>query len=122
MKEQLDPDRLTEQAPAYAAQLSNEHGAARWRELARQSADLVAYLQLNGLSEEDLRDIGCPVLIAVGDRDQLVPLPEAARLSRIIPGAGLLVLPHTAHPFLALRPIPLVNVMQQFHVAPNRHG
>jgi pimeloyl-ACP methyl ester carboxylesterase len=120
MREQLDPDRLTEQAATYATQLADQHGAGRWRSLARQSADLVAYLAENGLTDADLRAIRCPVLVSVGDQDALVSLPEAARVRHLIPNAGLLVLPFTRHPFATLDPVPLVPVMEQFHRPPAR--
>ncbi len=56
-----------------------------------------------------------PTLISVGDRDELVPLNEAQRLSRTLPHGSLIVLPGVRHPFQTLHPIPLLPMMQEFH-------
>jgi pimeloyl-ACP methyl ester carboxylesterase len=56
-----------------------------------------------------------PVLVSVGDRDELVPLPEAQRLSRVLPRGELMVLPGVRHPYPAIRAVPLIPMMQEFH-------
>ena len=115
MRSQLDPDRMAEKVPAYADQLANEHGGGRWRRLVRQAADCVAYCAQSGPTEGSLARVHCPVTVSVGDRDELVLLPEALRLSRLLPQAGLLVLPHVRHPFPSIRPVPLIPHMLAFH-------
>jgi pimeloyl-ACP methyl ester carboxylesterase len=69
----------------------------------------------NGLTENMIGRLQAPVLISVGDRDELVPLPEAARLSRILPNGELLVLPGVRHPFNSIRPVPFLPALQYFH-------
>lgn len=115
IKRQLDPDKIAERAPAYANQLAEEHGASRWRALARQGGDLVAYTHEQGLTEGMAGRTQCRVLVSVGDRDELVPLTEALRLSRVIPEGELLVLPGVRHPFPSVRPVPFLPMMQTFH-------
>ena len=118
MRKQLDPDFLAEKAPGYADQLVRAHGARQWRVLVRQTGDLVAGLVENGLREKVLAQVQCPVLVSVGDRDEMVPLPEALRLSRVLPNAGLLVLPHVRHPYRYINPMPFLPMLQHFH----KHG
>jgi len=115
MRQQLNPERIVEQAPAYAGRLSDAHGANRWRPLVRQAADLAGYLAQNPLSEAALRRIQAPVLVSVGDRDELVPVQEAFRLSRALPDGRLLVLPGVRHPYRNLGETPLLQVMEAFH-------
>ena len=115
MKEQLDPDILAKKVPAYANQLAQEHGGGRWRALVRQSADLVAGFSQKGLTEGMVARLQTPMLISVGDKDEMVKLPEAHRLSTVLPNAGLLVLPNTKHSFATVQPIPLLPMMQVFH-------
>jgi len=115
MVQQLDPDRLGKRAPAYASQLAIQHGAARWRALVRQAADLVAYLSENGLTEEVAFRAQCKVLVSVGDRDELVPVHEAQRLSRGFEKGALMVLPGVRHPIQSLGLVPMLQVMQLFH-------
>lgn len=115
MRQQLDPDRMAEKAPGYANQLAEEHGGGRWRGLVRQAGDLVARLGEAGLTEGMLRQVLAPVLVSVGDRDELVTLPEAHRLSRALPEGQLLVLPGVRHPLASVPEVPLVPMMKTFH-------
>jgi len=55
MMKNLNPDLMSEKVPGYASQLVVEHGAGRWRSLVRQSADLVAYISSNGITENMAR-------------------------------------------------------------------
>ena len=91
------------------------HGGRQWRTLVRQASELTASLAADGISERQLRNLQLPVLVSVGDRDELVLLPEAFRLSRALPQGELLVLPNTRHPLQTVRPVPLLPMMQTFH-------
>lgn len=114
MRRHLDPETVEKTAPAYADQLVREHGG-RWRQLARQAGDLVATIAEEGLTEGMARRLQSPVLVSVGDRDELVRLAEAARLARVFPNGQLLVLPGVRHSFGTLSPVPLIPMMEQFH-------
>lgn len=115
MSRQLDPEAMAEKVPTYADQLVQEHGARQWRDLVRQAADLVNFLVTNGLKERDVANLVTPLLVSVGERDELVPVAEAQRLSRVIEKAELIVLPGVRHPYATLREIPLLPMMQHFH-------
>lgn len=99
MRDQLDPDKMAQSVPAYADQLVQEHGGRHWRELVRQAADLVVILSQKGLTEGMAAQVQCPTIVSLGDRDEIIPLPEAQRLSRIIGNGSLFVLPEVRHPF-----------------------
>lgn len=114
-KKQFDPDTMIEKVPTYANQLAQEHGGGRWRTLVRQSSDLIGTLSNKGITEGMARRVQTPVLVSVGDRDEMVSLPEALRLSRVLPNSGLLVLPNTRHPFNTVSLVPLLPMMQYFH-------
>ena len=115
MQQQLDPDVMAEKVPTYADQLVKDHGGRQWRTLVRQAAELTTSLVNNGIAERQLKNLQIPVLVSVGDRDELVLLPEAFRLSRALPHGELLVLPNTRHPLQTVRLIPLLPMMQAFH-------
>ncbi|HZD11700.1 MAG TPA: alpha/beta hydrolase [Candidatus Binatia bacterium] len=119
LREQLEPDRMVEKVPAYADQLAREHGS-RWRMLVRQAADLVALNMQEGITEGMAGRAQIPILVSVGDRDELVPLREASHLSRILPNGQLLVLPGVRHPFATVKLVPLLPMMQVFHKLPDR--
>jgi pimeloyl-ACP methyl ester carboxylesterase len=114
VRRQLDPDKIAESVPVYADQLVQAHGGRHWRELVRQAADLVSWLVENGLKEKIVTNIYTPVLVSVGDRDEMVPLNEAYRLSRALPNGELLTLPGVRHPFQTIRPMPLLPMIQHF--------
>lgn len=101
---QLEPEAIASRVPAYAEALARDHGAARWSALARQAADLVTRMPDDGLDEADAARVVCPVRVSVGDRDELVPVEEAVRLYRAIPGAELQVLPGVRHPLASVDP------------------
>jgi pimeloyl-ACP methyl ester carboxylesterase len=115
MRLQLDPDAMSSKVPAYANQLAQEHGGSHWRVLVRQAADLVGYLAEKGITEGMAAHAQCSCLVSVGDRDEMVSLPEAQRLSRVLPHGELIVLPGVRHPFPSLREIPILPMMQEFH-------
>lgn len=115
MHQQLDPDTMAQKVSSYAEQLAQDHGARQWRILVRQAADLVSYLVTNGLTERMVTHTQCPVLVSVGDRDELVPMNEALRLARLLNNGELIVLPGVRHPFQSIRAIPLLPMMQYFH-------
>lgn len=115
MRAQLEPETISNQAPAYADQLVQEHGARQWRVLVRQAGDIIVHLAENGLTDRMAAQVQCPVLVCVGDRDKLVSLEECHRLSKAIPSGELLVLPGVSHPFRTVRKMPLLPMMQYFH-------
>ncbi len=101
MMKNLNPDLMSEKVPGYANQLVVEHGAGRWRSLVRQAADLIAYISSNGMTEHMARYANCPTLISVGDRDEMIPVEEALRLSCLFEKGALPVLPGVSHSFHA---------------------
>lgn len=115
MRQQLDPDKMAEKVPTYADQLVQAHGARHWRILVRQCADIINTFVDGGVTEGMVNRMQIPTLISIGDRDEMVPLPEAQRLSRVIPNGELLVLPRVKHPFNTIVPIPFVPAIQYFH-------
>ena len=119
IRAELNPDAMAEQVPAYADRLAQEHGS-RWRMLVRQAADLSVRLAQEGLTEGVLRRVQIPILVSVGDRDEMVSLPEALRLSRIFPRGQLLVLPGVRHPLNVVPLVPLLPMMRTFHRSPAR--
>ncbi len=114
---QLDPDAIAARVPAFAAQLAAEHGAERWPARVRAAAAFVARMDAAQLPEAEAAGLRCPVVVSVGDRDELVPVDEAARLRAALPDAGLLVLPRVRHAFGTVRHDELVAVLRGFHRA-----
>ena len=95
----LDPDRLRDRAPAFAAQLAARHGEAHWPALLAATRDMLAALgAAPALTGADWPAIDIPVRIMVGDRDATVTIDECVAAYRALPNAQLQVLPRTPHP------------------------
>lgn len=73
---------------------------------------------LDALLSYPLRDrlgaIVCPTLIVWGDRDQIVPVGDAHRFERLIPGSRKVILPDTGHVSMLERPLIFNGLLQSF--------
>ncbi len=116
MNSQLDPDIMAEKVPTYADLLVQDHGARQWRFLVRQAAEMIHDMKANGLTEAMAQNIQVPTLVSVGEKDELVNIVEAQRLSSILPKGELIVLPGVRHPFQTLRFMPLLPMAQHFFI------
>lgn len=68
------------------------------------------------LDETQLRRLNQPVLLVASAMDRLLPsLTEAQRLVKILPHAGLVVLPYSGHACLVEADISLYEIMQREH-------
>jgi len=101
-----DVARIERQDPAWAAALARRHdpyqGEGAWRRLMPAIAAFVAMQEPPTPAE--LRQVEVPTLVVVGDRDPVVPVPQAVALARQLPDARLLVVPGCGHEVPAKRP------------------
>jgi pimeloyl-ACP methyl ester carboxylesterase len=74
-------------------------GEDHWRTVLARSAKM--WLTYEGLSPDDLARIATPALVAIGDRDESIPVEEGARLYRALPNAELAIFAGSDH----MRPI-----------------
>ena len=102
----VDVARIDRQDPAWAAALARRHdpfqGEGSWRRLMPAIAAFVAAQEPP--TPAGLRRIEAPVLVVVGDRDPVVPVPQAVALARQLPDARLFVVPGCGHEVPAKRP------------------
>lgn len=95
----IDPEKIEQKVPAFAAELAARHGADKWKALLQQTAGLMSDLGANNyLNADALKNIQVPVKLMLGDRDKMVTLDETVNAFKVIPGAALSVLPATPHP------------------------
>jgi len=101
-----DVGRIERQDPAWAAALARRHDAAQgegaWRRLMPAIAAFVAAQEPP--TPAALRRVEVPALVVVGDRDPIVPVPQAVALARQLPDARLFVVPGCGHEVPAKRP------------------
>ncbi len=102
----MDPDRILEREPDFAARLSRRHDAGQgpgaWQRLLPAIAADIATQPL--LTPAELHRIDCPAMVVCGDRDPFVPPEHAAALARQLPDGRLFVVPECGHEVPARRP------------------
>ena len=77
------------------------HGPDHWETLVTQISTM--WWTPLGYTAEDFQQIKTPTLILVGDRDQMVPVEEAAEMYRFIQGAELAIVPNSDHSLPSMR-------------------
>lgn len=102
MVDKMDPDKVSIEDPKFLEALQKIHGE-RWRNLLEEVASFMKNKEVGAPSEEYLKRASFPVLVSVGDRDNLVSLEEAMRFYRSLPRGELLILPNTKHSIRSIR-------------------
>lgn len=102
----MDPERITERDPVFAATLARRHdagqGVGAWQRLLPAIAADVRVQPL--LAPRELHAIDCPAMVVCGDRDPFVPPEHAAELARQLPAGRLFVAPDCGHEVMSRRP------------------
>jgi pimeloyl-ACP methyl ester carboxylesterase len=112
----LQPDVLkskSEKAHAALSKLHESNGLERTMELSRK---LIKNFTSYGLDTSLIKESAVPVLLSVGDRDELVPLPEILQLYQDLgyERASLAIHPNTRHQFHFLAPDSFERAIRQF--------
>ena len=95
----VDDEQTERVFPEFVELLRTIHapGPDYWKDLLQQIS--IIWWQPLGYNARDFERIVVPTLILVGDRDQIVPVEEAAEMYRLIPNAELAIAPHMDHDF-----------------------
>ncbi|WP_207495122.1 alpha/beta fold hydrolase [Aridibaculum aurantiacum] len=94
----LNPVKMQQKVPAFADQLKNRHHPNDWQELVNKTSEMLHDMGANPpLHLFDFKEIKCPVLLVLGDRDQMVSLVETATVYKQLPNGQLAILPATPH-------------------------
>ncbi len=113
--------RVSESAINWAKNLSPTTVAAhkqwmpepdRWDDFVENIQHL--YLHHGGVSDQELQQITCPLLLIAGDRDYFNPVSEFDRANSIIQNSQLLVLPDCDHVGSMSKPIVLREFILPF--------
>lgn len=95
----LNPNKIAEKLPAFAATLAERHTAIGWQSVLNRTAEMMISLGANNvLNAEDYKAVTTPVLVLLGDRDKMVSFDETLVAYKSLPNAQLGVLPATPHP------------------------
>jgi pimeloyl-ACP methyl ester carboxylesterase len=106
------PARVTDGYPFQHEREGYEQVApdpTHWPEL----VDKLVGMKWKGFSQDELRSIKAPVLIASGDHDD-VPVEHSLEISRMIPNAQFAIIPGASHFVLSSDPEKLLRVIAAF--------
>jgi pimeloyl-ACP methyl ester carboxylesterase len=111
----LDPDKIKAKVPAFAQSLEERHPVAGWEWVMSQTRDLLTHLgEVGGFPPERAVQIGIPVRVMLGDRDNTVTLEETRAIFRALPQGEMEVLPNTPHPLERVRPEHIARSIIEF--------
>jgi len=118
MAASFDPETILQKSPRYAQSLQQNHSAVYgngyWKDLLKIAVPFLRTMPEKAANLEQASKAGFPVLVSVGDHDQLIELEEAIRLFRSLPQGELLVLPATRHQLHSVQLDTFVPVMLNF--------
>lgn len=95
----LDPDIIAEKVPRHAEHLRTIHSHNDWRAVLENTAQMMLSLGENPrLNEGTLQSIEIPVLINIGDQDQMVSIDESQQTTDALKNGSLNILKGFQHP------------------------
>lgn len=95
----LNPQKIKEKVPQFAAVLEKRHAPQDWQWLLQQTAMLMQQLgQEPLLSREMLGNIQHPVRVGLGGQDNMVTPEESRAAADALPNGRLVILPDMPHP------------------------
>lgn len=112
----LTPEVLKSRSEKAFNALSKMHEANGLERTMDLSSKLIANFASYGLDTSALKATGIQTLLSVGDRDELVPLPEILRLYQELgyEHSSLAIHPNTRHQFHFLQPDSFERAIRQF--------
>lgn len=113
MLAKMDPDKVMAEDAKFAEALQKCHGE-RWKSLLVEAFYYMKAKSSKVLDAEYLQRANFPVLVSVGDRDDLVSVDEARRFCQSLPKGELFVVPNTRHGVRGLREEVFVPVVLDF--------
>lgn len=114
-------DMLTLWGHSRAAQLGGNATPGMWMvggglRLLEQARAGVVYTDLNACNEyvtglEHAKDLTCPALLILGERDSMTPTRAARAVAEALPNATTVILERAGHALLAERPDPVLDAL-----------
>lgn len=111
---ELELSYLEENNPEHLQRLRELHGEEKLEAMLPWLNKLVTGLPDIGLTQMDLEEAAFPVMVSVGDRDELVPVEEAVDLYRGLPRGQICVLADTNHPLASVRDHVFLPMVKDF--------
>jgi pimeloyl-ACP methyl ester carboxylesterase len=113
----LNPEKIEEKVPKFAQQLNNLHAPLDWKEVLKGTAQMMVDLgNGSGLTDVEIASIQIPVLIGIGEKDQMVSIEESKRVADLLPNGKMMVFENFQHPIekVDLRGLRMILVSRLF--------
>ena len=114
----FDAATILKKVPQWATQLHQDHSPANgddgWRILLTSSKEFLETLPTEGLTEHSLKLAAFPVLVSVGDSDEMIPRVEAEQLAAALPNGTLNIFLNTRHAMQHVQKIPFLDLALSF--------
>jgi pimeloyl-ACP methyl ester carboxylesterase len=95
----LNPEKIEEKVPKFAAALEELHAPLDWKEVMHKTADMMRRLGDNpALPDADLAGINTPVKLLLGSEDVMVTRDETEKVQALLPNARFEVIDGWQHP------------------------
>jgi pimeloyl-ACP methyl ester carboxylesterase len=116
----LDPAKIQEKVPQFAAELERTHAPTPWPEVLEATAAMLRELAANPpLTAESLATITIPVQVLVGELDKTADVDASKQYAAYLPHATFEIIMNTPHPlervnpdFLAGRIVGLISTVE----------
>lgn len=111
----LDPDKILEKVPQFAAALEQMHAPLSWKEnMTKTAAMMVDLGNGSGISDNELQCVQHKVMIGIGDKDQMVSIEESKRIADILTQGELNVFKDFQHPIEKINIVELSRDIKNF--------
>ena len=95
----LDSEKILLKVPAFARLLEHRHAPNSWKELLSLTGEMMLHLGTSPLlTEEILKKIQHPVLVCLGDLDDMADRTYSEAVANLLPHGQFLLLNATPHP------------------------
>ncbi|MCB0662745.1 MAG: alpha/beta hydrolase [Saprospiraceae bacterium] len=110
----LNPDKIEEKVPAFAAKLQKDHAPLDWKVVLQQTSAMMLELgNGNGLSWDVLPNIHHEVHICLGDHDNMVSQEESEKAAGLLPNGTFTLLEGVPHPIEKVDVKVLVDIVNR---------
>jgi pimeloyl-ACP methyl ester carboxylesterase len=96
--EKMNAEKIELKVPAFARILEHRHAPNDWKELLHKTSTMMSALGDKPLlNEEILKHIQTPVLIVLGDKDDMADRSYSERVAQLLPNGEFRLLENTPH-------------------------
>lgn len=108
----LNPEKILEKVPAFARILEKRHAPNDWKLLMQKTSDMMMALGRSPLlTEEIVQTILHPILICLGDEDDMADKDYSEEVAGFLPKGKFLSLENTPHPIEKISLERLINIL-----------